>query len=258
MFYLNVLTPERIPEFFIPPKFSRQRKPGTSSVSRAAGEGGPAHPGSWARLGQELAGPTDGESTDWDPKSRAALSLPHLARARTPYGFCRLLESPHTRRKESLFHSRPDPIGVPFPGALPALSLPGMVPLGQCLAKESTATLGASGILRLRADYCSERQRLRLRLLSLEGMYEQYSDCQAIGCCLSLQLEPGKGQKQRSALIRRSRNPIFNQDFDFHGISWQQLHCTFLKIKVINKVSRMKRDAVLGVCQLCLASVLPL
>lgn len=41
--------------------------------------------------------------TDWDPRSQAALSLPHLPRARTVYGFCALLESPHTRRKESLF-----------------------------------------------------------------------------------------------------------------------------------------------------------
>ncbi|XP_066577062.1 C2 calcium-dependent domain-containing protein 4A-like [Amia ocellicauda] len=38
-----------------------------------------------------------------DPATRAALSLPHLAKITTPYGFLALGESPNIRRKESLF-----------------------------------------------------------------------------------------------------------------------------------------------------------
>ncbi|MGH0142656.1 UNVERIFIED_CONTAM: hypothetical protein FKN15_069835 [Acipenser sinensis] len=38
-----------------------------------------------------------------DPATRAALSLPHLAKVTTPYGFLALGESPNIRRKESLF-----------------------------------------------------------------------------------------------------------------------------------------------------------
>lgn len=38
-----------------------------------------------------------------DPETRAALSLPHLSKITTPYGFLTLGESPNTRRKESLF-----------------------------------------------------------------------------------------------------------------------------------------------------------
>ncbi|OPJ86964.1 hypothetical protein AV530_017662 [Patagioenas fasciata monilis] len=38
-----------------------------------------------------------------DPATRAALSLPHLSKITTPYGFLTLGESPNTRRKESLF-----------------------------------------------------------------------------------------------------------------------------------------------------------
>ncbi|XP_036860174.2 C2 calcium-dependent domain-containing protein 4A [Manis javanica] len=83
----NVLTPDRIPEFCIPPRLASC----------------PALDGlriSWS----EKAGSDDGDGrTDWDPRSQAALSLQHLPRARTAYGFCALLESPHTRRRESLF-----------------------------------------------------------------------------------------------------------------------------------------------------------
>lgn len=41
-----------------------------------------------------------------DPATRAALSLPHLSKITTPYGFLMLGESPNIRRKESLFFER--------------------------------------------------------------------------------------------------------------------------------------------------------
>ncbi|XP_072348711.1 C2 calcium-dependent domain-containing protein 4C-like isoform X1 [Scyliorhinus torazame] len=329
MLYVNVLTPDRVPEFFIPPKFTPQlqlQKVRATTVKTAAvmkqvlQECHLAAPGAWDCLKAQwvlVDGRTAGDSTDWDPGSRAALSLPHLPRADTPYGFCRLLESPHTRRKESLFHIHPAvPPGISptcsrpsapgSPGSAPAsppqpscqqpprarcwrkllgssarkggrfrrgdslASSPGSslergakavqgapCPLGHSLTKESIATLGGSGILRLRAEFSSEGQRVWIRLLSVEGLYEQFTDCQTINCCLSLHLKPGNEQKQQSAVIRRSRNPIFNQDFCFFGITGDQLQSRFLKIKVMNKVSRLRRHSVLGVCQLSLAGILP-
>ncbi|KAK2502852.1 hypothetical protein MC885_011122 [Smutsia gigantea] len=78
----NVLTPDRIPEFCIPPRLASCPALDTLRFS-------------WS----EKAGSDDGAGrTDWDPRSQAALSLQHLPRARTAYGFCALLESPHTRR----------------------------------------------------------------------------------------------------------------------------------------------------------------
>nr|XP_023416500.1 C2 calcium-dependent domain-containing protein 4A-like [Cavia porcellus] len=73
----NVLTPDRIPEFWLPGGRGRNRR--------------------------------RRQLHDWDPRSQAALSLPHVPRARTAYGFCALLESPHTRRTESLFLGDPAP-----------------------------------------------------------------------------------------------------------------------------------------------------
>uniref|UniRef100_A0A8C6HWV8 C2 calcium-dependent domain containing 4B n=1 Tax=Mus spicilegus TaxID=10103 RepID=A0A8C6HWV8_MUSSI len=107
--FSNVLTPGRIPEFCIPPRLQvpgalESPLPAAALPWRCAAE-----PDLWPRI------PDDREDsdedcagrTDWDPRSQAALSLPHLPRARTAYGFCALLESPHTRRKESLFLGHP-------------------------------------------------------------------------------------------------------------------------------------------------------
>lgn len=44
------------------------------------------------------------QETNADPLSMAAMSLPHF-RTKTSYGFMTLTQSPHTRRKESLFHT---------------------------------------------------------------------------------------------------------------------------------------------------------
>ncbi|KAL1782432.1 C2 calcium-dependent domain-containing protein 4A [Sigmodon hispidus] len=95
---VNVLTPDRIPEFCIPPRL--EPSPTWAALHDA-----------WAEDAEtdDYAG-----RTDWDPRSQAALSLPHLPRARTAYGFCALLESPHTRRKESLFLGHPGAL-VPRP-----------------------------------------------------------------------------------------------------------------------------------------------
>ncbi|XP_012865387.1 PREDICTED: C2 calcium-dependent domain-containing protein 4A [Dipodomys ordii] len=72
----NVLTPERIPEFCIPPRLESSL---TLIDLRNA----------WEQMARtdEGAGRT---GTDWDPRSQAALSLPHLPRAQIRYSkdFC--------------------------------------------------------------------------------------------------------------------------------------------------------------------------
>ncbi|XP_054944757.1 C2 calcium-dependent domain-containing protein 4A-like [Physeter macrocephalus] len=96
--FSNVLTPDRIPEFCIPPRLPVPCAPVSSPLAASLPRRCAAEPDLWHRGAYDGAG-----RTDWDPRSQAALSLPHLPRVRTAYGFCALLESPHTRRKESLF-----------------------------------------------------------------------------------------------------------------------------------------------------------
>uniref|UniRef100_A0A8D0CHU1 C2 calcium dependent domain containing 4A n=1 Tax=Scleropages formosus TaxID=113540 RepID=A0A8D0CHU1_SCLFO len=305
---------------------------------------------------------SDEESTNADPQSQAALSLPHLAKAQTSYGFCTLLESPHTRRKESLFHSDPSSCSIPlafprsrsssYPRVGPfnrlgklggdntsstdsspfgspllqrsppksslfkalsreklfsrnvkrtglsrnnslstdegsstdnspsvirrssdgswelqssnvGLAPPTIFPMELVIyrdrvVKESLIPLGTGGSLRLSAEYSPENHRLRLRLISADGLYALSVDPKTIGCSVTISLLPGKVQKQRSSIIRKSRNPIFNEDFFFDAISEGDLYHWSVRFKVVNKMPTMKRDYTLGDCDVPLASILSL
>lgn len=118
--------------------------------------------------------------------------------------------------------------------------------------------IGKDGSLRLSAEYCSDNQRLRVRLISAEGLYPLSVDPKIINCSVSLSLVPGKVQKQRSTVIRKSRNPIFNEDFFFDSISEEDLSQWSLRFKVVNKMSTLKRDYLLGDCDLPLSSIVTL
>ncbi|XP_072837890.2 C2 calcium-dependent domain-containing protein 4C-like [Pogona vitticeps] len=408
--FANVLTPDRIPEFCIPPRLASPapaKSPGSAFLPhrcltepglQCAAHGPPGlvlphliqvesvEESSGAERGGGGGGEGDGGTTNADPQSQAALSLPHVPKAQTSYGFCTLLESPHTRRKESIFHRdapggggssplpgsrRPrsrassyscgrelapsppgaspsfparqgawdsdttassaesSPFGSPLLGRLPPRPagslfkarsqdgllgqrrLPGRTGSGGPMARahslsaeegsstdsspnsvrrsseslfdassrayslsplpifpldlpcgvgrerlghESTVPMDKGGLLRLSSEYCPENRRLRIRLISVEGLYggasssssSSSSEPKNINCCITFSLLPGKLQKQRSTVIKRSRNPIFNEDFFFLGISEDDLYSLSVRMKAVNKGCSMKRDLVLG------------
>ncbi|NXC39790.1 C2C4C protein, partial [Penelope pileata] len=393
--YPNVLTPDRIPEFCIPPRLtSAAPAQGPSSHPHHGLEDADLHSSerssgsSLPHLIQvesaEEIPALEEEGTNSDPQSQAALSLPHFPRAPTSYGFCTLLESPHTRRKESIFHgdargalpsltlprsrantfsgkgNTSNPIAIsfasvrlppkhpslhrqgacdsdtasssdssPFSSPLLSRSPPrscsliktrsqegllsralkaknkssmarnnslsteessstdnspsairraseGLLAARSCsmscsplfpldfphsrqrLVGESTVVMDKGGMLRLSAEYCSENERLRIRLISAEGLYDDSVEPKNINCCITLSLVPGKTQKQRSTVIKRSRNPIFNEDFFFDGIAEEELHSRSVRMKATNKGCSMKRDYTLGEQELSLMSMLSL
>ncbi|NXP13884.1 C2C4C protein, partial [Thinocorus orbignyianus] len=388
----NVLTPDRIPEFCIPPRLTSSgpiKDTGShqhcSSEDAALNSG--YNPSSYlphliqVESAEEIPA-LEEESTNSDPQSQAALSLPHFPRASTSYGFCTLLESPHTRRKESIFHGDPraalpslmlsrsrantfsgkgnvsNPIAISFasvrmpprhlslqrqaacdsdtasssdsspfsspllnrsppkscsliktqsqegllsralkvknkssvarnnslsteessstdnsPSAIRrasegliaprscSMSFPPIFPLDltrsrERLVGESTVVMDKGGVLRLSAEYCSENERLRIRLISAEGLYDDSVEPKNINCCITFSLVPGKTQKQRSTVIKRSRNPIFNEDFFFDGIAEEELYSLSVRMKAMNKGYSMKRDYTLGEQELSLMSML--
>lgn len=146
--YVNVMTPAKIPDFFIPPKliccppeesltpelqhFSTLRPSVSehaicSQSPRARSSKNPCSPRLFSRLQggdtrnlqksanrhiiqiESVEEPGPGSvDTNADPQSQTAMSLPYVPKAQTSYGFSTLVESPHTRRKESLFHSDPN------------------------------------------------------------------------------------------------------------------------------------------------------
>ncbi|NWX96731.1 C2C4C protein, partial [Nothoprocta ornata] len=389
----NVLTPDRIPEFCIPPRLSsalaikgsgshQERNAGDADLAPSGCSPSPSLPHLIQVESAEEIPALEEESTNSDPQSQAALSLPHFPRASTSYGFCTLLESPHTRRKESIFHGdtrsalpgltlprarastfsgkgsiskpiaisftsvrlppkhlplhRPGPCdsdtasssdSSPFSSPLLSRSPPHSCSLmktrsqegllcralkgkGKCgvvrnnslsteessstdtspraprrasegllaarsfslscspifpldlshsrerLVGESVVLVGQGGWLRLSAEYCAENRRLRIRLISAEGLYDGAVEPKNINCCVAFSLVPGKTQKQRSTVIKRSRNPIFNEDFFFDGIAEEQLCSLSVRMKATNKGCNMKRDYTLGERELPLMSIL--
>ncbi|KAM4861949.1 C2 calcium-dependent domain-containing protein 4D [Thomomys bottae] len=285
----NVLTPDRIPQFFIPP--------------RLPGAGGAASPARRAAGGRGLL---------------AACSLPHLA-GREGWAF--LPESPHTRRRESLFHSPPpglttglppahsrlhvsapdlrlcrapdsDPASSPDPSPLgspptrprfpapaaagsagpspraPRRPAPPAPPLFHldflCCqlrpTKESVLRLGPrGGQLRLSAAYHAGPGRLRLRLVSAEDLPRPGPGSGGGGgCCVVLRLQPRvRPRAQRSRVVKGSANPIFNEDFFFDGLGPPDLAARSLRAKVLDRGSGLRRDVVLGECETPLIALLP-
>ncbi|XP_063075819.1 C2 calcium-dependent domain-containing protein 4C [Engraulis encrasicolus] len=391
--YSNVLTPDKIPDFFIPPKLvccppeaeTPEPQPRSATLRPSASEqvicnktpksSGSRSPRLLNRLAgdtksllkaanrhiiqvesaDELAAPEGSDvTTNADPHSQTAMSLPYVPKAQTSYGFTTLMESPHTRRKESLFHSDPtSPLTSPnaqrrsagqqgtqgthlnpsdcggagghghnpyryFSGGesdtcSSADSSPFNSPLlsrsasllkmftadatskvvtrakrsfarhsslstDECSSVETspnvprrfrcppspafgggrksggtserltqhTVNLHKGGTLRLCTDYDVEAARLRVRLLAAEDLYEQQVDVKSINCCVTLYLQPGKLQKQRSTIIKNSRNPVFNEDFFFDSLPVTQVKSLAIKMKVVNKGTSLKRDVLLG------------
>lgn len=151
--YSNVLTPDKIPDFFIPPKLpagpAEPEAPAEQSAAPAAAAAAEPPPASASprraprspRLPAKLAAESrsllkaatrhviqiesaedwpaeEGAATNADPQAQGAMSLPSVPKAHTSYGFATLAESPHTRRKESLFHSEHGALAqVGSPGA---------------------------------------------------------------------------------------------------------------------------------------------
>ncbi|KAM7246627.1 hypothetical protein CapIbe_002925, partial [Capra ibex] len=290
----NVLTPDRIPQFFIPP---RLQDPG-GALPHSGGRGLPA-----------------------------TCSLPHLA-GREGWAF--LPESPHTRRRESLFHwppatpagglppapsrlhvsapdlrlcrapdsdtaSSPDssPFGSPRPGPdRPRPPRPSS--LSRLQASSAATSPHASrragpptpplfhldflccqlrptqesvlhleprgGQLRLSAEYPAGPGRLRLRLVSAEGLPRSRAGpgSGGGGCCVVLRLRPrSRPRGQRSRVVKCSTNPIFNEDFFFDGLGPPDLAAHSLRAKVLDRGAGFRRDVLLGECETPLIALLP-
>ncbi|CAL8395868.1 unnamed protein product [Boreogadus saida] len=392
--YSNVLTPDKIPDFFIPPKLvnnppepevpepkpKESLRPSASENAIGGGGGGkkissPRSPRLVARLAGdtknllrhaanrhiiqiESADDVVAGDTNADPQSQTAMSLPYVPKTQTSYGFATLKESPHTRRKESLFHcDLPSPATSPsaqrkgggkggeagatsssssssttanhlnpadfnsshmnpyryFSGGesdtcSSAESSPFNSPLlsrsasllkilthetqakvvkakrtfarhsslstdegssaepspnaqrrlhgaDQGGPREHTVNLHKGGTVRVSANYDAGTSRLRVRVLAAESLYDKAVDIKSIHCCVSVYLNPGKQQKQRSNIIKNSRNPAFNEDFFFDAVTPAQVKSLALKIKVVNKGTSLKRDTLLGEREVALSKL---
>nr|XP_020462769.1 C2 calcium-dependent domain-containing protein 4C-like [Monopterus albus] len=387
--YSNVLTPDKIPEFFIPPKLvscppepdipnpkakgGLEPSPSEQTIGSGRKISSPRSP----RLVAKITGDTKNllraanrhiiqiESADdviagdtnADPQSQTAMSLPYVPKTQTSYGFATLKESPHTRRKESLFHceltspmtspniqrktpgkgceggnhlnpadcntshmnpyryfsggesdtcssAESSPFSSPLlsrsasllkifthetqakvvkakrtfarhsslstdecssaepsPNIQRRLHVPsfhgGAGASDHSLYREHTINLHKGGIVRINVNYDSSTSRLLIRVLAAESLYDKHFDIKSINCCVSIYLNPRKLQKQRSNIIKNSRNPVFNEDFFFDSISSVQVKNLSVKFKVVNKGTSLKRNTLLGEREVPLTKLLP-
>lgn len=129
-------------------------------------------------------------------------------------------------------------------------------PASDLLQREHTVNLHKGGTLRLSTHYDPEASRLRVRVLVAEALYDRQTDLKSINCCVALYLNPGKQQKQRSTIIKNSRNPVFNEDFFFDALTQAQVKSLAMKIKVVNKGTSLKRDVLLGEREVLLSELL--
>ncbi|XP_004632535.1 C2 calcium-dependent domain-containing protein 4D [Octodon degus] len=193
----NVLTPDRIPRFCIPPRLADP-----SGTDPHAARGVPA-----------------------------ACSLPHLA-GREGWAF--LPESPHTRRRESLFHAPPPGLAAGLPPEPSRLHV-SAPDLRLCLVPDSDTASSSDS-----SPFSSPRPGA--------GVDEDAG-------------RAGRGPLSRSLEGARSAdcsaNPIFNQDFFFEGLGPPDLAARSLRAKVLDRGAGLRRDVLLGECETPLIALLP-
>ncbi|XP_058260747.1 C2 calcium-dependent domain-containing protein 4C-like [Hemibagrus wyckioides] len=130
------LTPGRIPSFYVPPKLHlsvspRFRKPKDSDEYQllppcspeksSPGSGSPVSPRFPFKLRfTPRSNRKRLEEDESDPFTKAAMSLKHVEKITTPYGFRTLAASPNVSRRESLFHRRRGEEGCQSPVFSPA------------------------------------------------------------------------------------------------------------------------------------------
>lgn len=110
--FFHVVTPDRIPQFIIP-SLDIHRKQRCSGKGEGQLEGMGQLEGAWRSSCDPAVQDEHGSNSSSfnsscsksDPTAWAALSLPHLPKVTTPYGFVTLGRSPQVTREEAFFHS---------------------------------------------------------------------------------------------------------------------------------------------------------
>uniref|UniRef100_A0A2I3HQP3 C2 calcium dependent domain containing 4B n=1 Tax=Nomascus leucogenys TaxID=61853 RepID=A0A2I3HQP3_NOMLE len=273
--FAKVLTPNRIPEFCIPPRLPSPIQ--AAAVPRRCA----AESDLWPPAADEDAG-----LTDWDPRSRipphwspgpatpAAPGGPRLPQdALAPRRRrCRLLRVPdgllshalsrRLARVRSVSSGNEDEerrAGSQSPARSPSSSPPSSrTPLPERLEAEGTVAVGSAGdALRLAAEYCPGTGRLRLRLLRAESLAGSASGPRAVRCRLSLVLRPpGTARRQCSAVVGRSRKASLDQDFCFDGLSEDEVRRLAVRVKARDEGRGRDRGRLLGQGELSLGALL--
>ncbi|XP_070543553.1 uncharacterized protein [Ptychodera flava] len=120
------------------------------------------------------------------------------------------------------------------------------------LQKQPSVDLGE---LKFALEYFWETRQLKVVIIKAERIGSFNSLPHNTNSYVKLYLMPGKQQRKHTRTIKRTKDPIFNEEFYFDGLNASDFRHLKLRMKTFNKSSNLKRDEFLGEVQLLLGTM---
>ncbi|XP_077989342.1 uncharacterized protein LOC144443675 [Glandiceps talaboti] len=121
------------------------------------------------------------------------------------------------------------------------------------LQKQSSLDLGE---LKFALEYFWETRQLKVTVIKAERIGGgQNLLAHNTNAYVKLYLMPGKQQRQHTHTVKRTKDPVFNEDFYFNGVNAPDFRHLKLRMKLFNKISNIKRDEFLGEVQVLLGTL---
>ena len=102
------------------------------------------------------------------------------------------------------------------------------------------------GELKFNFQYLPASSQLKVTLIRAENLGGHHKQDRPLNSFAKLYLMPGKLQKQGTSVVKRSRNPVYDQEFYFHDIDIEQLRSMSLVIRLFSKSPNLKLSDFIG------------
>lgn len=114
--------------------------------------------------------------------------------------------------------------------------------------------IGKLGQIVFKLRYKSDKNALIVSVVKCRDLPAKDSNTGSSDPYVKLQLLPDKQHKVKTRVLRKTRNPVYDEDFTFYGITQNQLQGMTLHFVVLS-FDRYSRDDIIGEVFYCLASV---
>ncbi|KAK3579838.1 hypothetical protein CHS0354_007354 [Potamilus streckersoni] len=102
------------------------------------------------------------------------------------------------------------------------------------------------GELKFSFQYLAASKQLKVCLIRAENLGGESKTDLNMNSFAKLYLMPEKVQKQSGSVVKRTKNPNFNQEFYFQQLTLDELHNMVLRIKLFNKSHNLKMAEFIG------------
>lgn len=121
-----------------------------------------------------------------------------------------------------------------------------------CSCSDTSATrfqshmLAEFGEVKLSFQYLTDTKQFKVGLIKAENLGGRNKADQNINSYAKIYLMPGKVQRHTSDTVKRTRDPVYNQEFYFNDILIDELRSMKLKIKIFHKGHNFSRHVFIG------------